>query len=290
MKKQLISMAGPLLPHLPSPVLNRMIRRRPYLASMLPAGFQLRWPYYLGDVAVLIDTSNAIENQMIHGDYEGEVSRVARHYVRPGDFCIDVGANTGPVTLLLAKLVGRGGRVLSFEPGPPYVERLKRNLELNPELKEVVIPVNEGLSDTEGTMMWAADPEHPYNAGLLNVTEGTTVKVGTLDEAVARHGWQRLDFVKIDVEGMELEVLKGARRTLEKFQPVLLFETMEIFRAARGFDIFLEIENLLKALGYGLFYLTPTGNLLEVSSRNLADNTLALPAKHDPRRRRTGAA
>jgi FkbM family methyltransferase len=281
MNMRLKTMAKPLLQYLPAGVLNRVIRRRPYLAESLPVGFQLKWPYYLGDVTVLVDVSNAIENQMIAGEYDWEVSRTIRHYVKPGDFCIDVGANSGPLTLLLAKLTGGGGRVLSFEPGPPYFERLKRNLDLNPGFGEIVTPIQEGLSDREGTLLWAADPEHLYNAGFLNVTEGTKVPVSTLDASVKRHGWNRLDFVKIDVEGMELEVLQGARETLERFRPIVLFETIELFREARGFDIFGEIEGMLNSLDYGLYYLTPSNILIEVQANRLPANTLALPLKRN---------
>jgi FkbM family methyltransferase len=279
MKSHLINLAVPLLPHLPKGVLNRVIRSRPYLASSLPKEFELEWGYYLGDVRVMVDMGNPIETQMIFGSYDPEVSRIARHYVKPGDYCVDVGANTGPLTLLFAKLVGAEGRVLAFEPGPPYLRRLRKNLGLNPQLWSVVTIVNEGLSDEEGTLTWAADPHHPHNAGLLGVTEGTSVKVSTLDSAIKRQGWGRVDFIKIDVEGMELEVLRGARAVLERFRPVVIFETMELFRASRGFDIFGEMEALLKSLHYGLYYLTETGVLLEVTSRNLPANTLALPSR-----------
>jgi FkbM family methyltransferase len=244
----------------------------------LPAGFQVKWPYYLEDVTVFIDPSNGIENQMIWGDYQSDVSRVIRYFVRPGDFCVDIGANTGPVTLLLAKLTGPTGKVLSIEPGPPYYKRLQTNLELNPQLKEVVETLNIGVSDSDGTLLWAVDPEHTWNAGFLNVTEGTSVPVTTLDTCVQQTGWSKLDFVKIDVEGMELEVLKGSQETLKKFRPIVLFETMELFRESRGFDIFLEMENLLRGLNYKLYDLTEARELAEVHSDSLPDNTIALPA------------
>lgn len=279
LKHGIRKLVEPLLPYFPARILTRLIRERPYLAMSLPVGFQLKWPYYLEDVTVFIDPRNDIENQMISGDYQSEVSRAIRYFVKPGDFCVDIGANTGPVTLLLAKQTGPTGKVLSIEPGPPYYRRLLTNLDLNPGLKKIVTTVNMGVSDSDGTLLWAVDPEHPWNAGLLNVTEGTSVKVTTLDACIQQLGWTRLDFVKIDVEGMELEVLKGSLETLRKFRPIVLFETMEIFRQSRGFDIFLEMENLLKSLNYKLYDLTEAHSLVEVHSGTLPDNTLALPAK-----------
>lgn len=278
-KHGLRKLGEPLLPYFPTRILTRLIKQRPYLATSLPNGFQLKWPYYLEDVTVFIDPGNDIENQMIWGDYQSDVSRVIRYFVKPGDYCVDVGANTGPVTLLLAKLTGPSGKVLSIEPGPPYYRRLLTNLDLNPGFKKIVTTLNKGVSDSEGTLLWAADPEHGWNGGLLNVSEGTSVEVTTLDACVEQLGWSKLDFVKIDVEGMELEVLKGSQQTLKKFRPIVLFETMEIFRGARGFDIFLEMENLLKGLNYRLYDLTEARELVEVHSDSLPDNTIALPAK-----------
>jgi FkbM family methyltransferase len=279
LKHALRKLVEPFLPYFPHTILGRMIRRRPYLAESLPAGFQLKWPYYLDDVTVFIDPGNGIENQMISGDYQSDVSRVIRYFVKPGDFCVDVGANTGPVTLLLAKVTGPTGKVLSIEPGPPYYRRLLTNLDLNPRFKEIVKTVNMGISDSDGTLLWAVDPEYPWNAALLNVTKGTSVQVTTLDTCVQQIGWSKLDFMKIDVEGMELEVLKGSQATLERFRPIVLFETMEIFRTSRRFDIFLEIERMLRRLNYKLYDLTETGAIVEVNSGSLPDNTVALPMR-----------
>jgi FkbM family methyltransferase len=279
LKSELRKLVEFFLPYFPNAFRNRLIRKRPYMAMSLPSGFQLKWPYYLEDVTVVIDPGNEIENQMIHGDYQSEVSRVVRRYVKPGDHCIDVGANTGPVTLLLAKVASPTGKVLSFEPGPPYYTRLRKNLDLNPRLNRIVTTVNMGVSNVEGELLWAADRDHPWNAGLLGVTEGISVPVTTLDRWVDQCGWSKLDFIKIDVEGMELEVFKGSQKTLEKFRPIVLFETMELFRESRGFDVFLEIEKLLEGLNYKLYELTDSNQVVEVNSRRLPDNTLALPSR-----------
>src|SRR5581483_3209222 len=144
--------------------------------------------------------------------------------VTRGSNCIDVGANVGPVTLALARQVGPTGRVLAIEPGPPYVARLRRNLQVNPRLKDRVVILQSGISETEGSLLWRPDPVHPFNAGLSHV-HGTAVPgevrvpVTTLDTAIAQQKWDRVDFIKIDVEGMELEVLRGARGTLKALRP-----------------------------------------------------------------------
>jgi FkbM family methyltransferase len=276
----------PFVPLLPSWLLSLVIKGRPALLDRVPPGRSLRWSNYLGDVVVWIDPANAIERKMLCG-YEPSVLRAVERFVAPGSHCIDVGANVGPVTLALARQVGASGRVLAIEPGPPYVARLRRNLQANPRLKDRVVILQAGISDTEGSLVWRPDPLHPFNAGLSQV-HGTAVPgevdvpVTMLDAVVAQQNWEGVDFIKIDVEGMELEVLRGARGTLELLRPVVLFETLEIFRrwhlAINGIaDVFVEIERFLRALNYRLCDLRADGSLQEVTAAALPDNTLAIP-------------
>lgn len=278
----------PLAPLLPSWLLSRVIRGRPGLLDGIPSGRSLRWPNYLDDIVVWIDPANAIERRMLCG-YELSVLGAVDRFVSPGNHCIDVGANVGPVTLALARKVGPSGRVLAIEPGPPYVARLRRNLQANPRLVDRVVILAAGLSETEGSLLWRPDPMHPFNAGLSQVHSTAVpgerlVPVTTVDAVVAQQAWKRVDFIKIDVEGMELEVLRGGRDTLASLRPVVLFETLEIFRpshqAVNGIaDVFAEIEGFLRGLHYRLCDLRPDGSLQDVTSTALPDNTLAIPSE-----------
>jgi FkbM family methyltransferase len=206
-------------------------------------------------------------------------------FVKPGHCCIDVGANVGAVTLHLAKIVGPKGQVIAVEPGPPYFERLRQNLELNPEIGDCVMPVEIGLSDVPGTLHWVEDPDARYNAGLFDVKEaaglGVAVPVETLDGLVERLRLARVDFIKIDVESMELEVLRGARQTLKRFRPVILVETLEWARAYRlqvsGIDVFLEMAALLQSLDYTTSELARDGTIRAASLSSPPPNTLAVP-------------
>lgn len=281
---------GPLVRYLPALVLTTLVRRYPTLVSRLLRGRSISWPYYQGDLVVRIDPTNTIEREMMNG-YDPGVCQVVNRFVMAGSHCIDVGANVGPVTLLMAKQVGPTGRVLAIEPGPPYVERLKWNLAANRSLTGRVAVLTVGLSDAEGTLVWRPDPDHPFNAGLSaihtqSVVNEVTVPVSTLDVAVSDQGWDRVDFVKIDVEGMELEVLRGAQRTLQKYRPVVLFETIEHFRKLRRersgiSDVFAEIGRLFAGLGYRLCDLAPDSSVHSVDIGAWPANTLALPIERN---------
>ncbi|HEY7330124.1 MAG TPA: FkbM family methyltransferase [Gemmataceae bacterium] len=276
----------PFVPLLPGWLLSRIAQARPALLDRVPAGRSLRWSRYLGDVVVWIDPANAIERKMLCG-YEPSVLRAVERFVSRGSHCIDVGANVGAVTLALARHVGESGRVLAIEPGPPYVARLQRNLQANTKLAGRVVILQAGLSDKEASLLWRPDPNHPFNAGLSQVHSTAVpgelcVPVTTLDAVLARQAWKRVDFIKIDVEGMELEVLHGGRKALESLRPVVLFETLEIFRTSHltinGIaDVFAEIETFLRGLNYRLCDLSPDGSLLDVTASALPDNTLAIP-------------
>jgi FkbM family methyltransferase len=255
--------------------------------GLLDAGREIEWPCYLGDVRVGVDPANPIEQFLVTGGYDPNLSQALRAFVQPGDHCIDVGANVGAVTLQLAKLVGAKGRVLAVEPRPPYCERLRRNLRRNPALTGRVSVAAAGMSDTGGELHWRPSPEAPYNAWLLDdkpwraADWGVRAPVETLDALVRRLAWPRLDFVKIDVAGMGLEVLRGGRAVLAKFRPVVALETLECFRADRqqvsGIDLFGETRGVLRALGYSLCALGPDGEAHEVDGPHLPPSSLVVP-------------
>jgi FkbM family methyltransferase len=273
------------LRYLPNSLLIKILKERPQLIHSLPEGFRVQGPFYLDDIWINVQRGNVIEEAMITGTYDPDTSRIIRHFVKPGNICIDVGANVGALTMLMAKLIGKSGHVFAFEPGPPYLKTLQVNLELNAFLESSVTVVNMGLSDRNGTLFWRPDPAHPYNAVVINPSgpnffdenrDDVAVAITTLDEYFFQHDLLRLDFIKIDVESMELEVLRGGRGILSKFRPVVLFESMEWARQGRGFDIFKEIEELFHSLDYGLYDIGQDGGLFEVSSRSLPANTIAI--------------
>lgn len=233
------------------------------------------YPDFLGRYRVHINTQYPSERSMLAERLEQDLSHFIEDYVRPGDVCVDVGANVGAVTLQLAHQVGERGQIHAFEPGHVFFRRLQKNLALNPELEKRTCLYPLGLSETRGELFWEEDPDFPGNAYLFG-EKGVPVSVARLDDVLLPK-LGRLDFLKIDVEGMEFEVLKGAKALLEKFHPKIVLETLMDFEEYRKKTIRKQTLEWLSSLGYR-FYGYQEGDIREVQYPYLPANTLALPS------------
>ncbi len=248
----------------------------PRLSYVLPPGKHLVSNTYLGKYTVDIDTTYPIERGMWGNCYEPELIWAIRYFTSPGDTCLDIGANVGAITVAMADAVGPSGKVYAFEPGPGIFDRLRRNIGLNPGLEKIVDMVNLGVSDRSGILYWNESVVWPGNASLLS-PDGIEVNVVTIDEYFAAVDMSGLKFVKIDVEGMEYEVLKGGAETWGKYAPVIYFECLPHTNRDRGYDIMRKIGDLLAGLGYSLHKIDKNRRITLTSAGDLGLNTLAVP-------------
>lgn len=154
----------------------------------------------------------------------------------PNDAVVfDVGANIGSMSLQYAKIAG-AGHVYAFEPTRYAFDKLTTNLSLNPSLAERITAVQVFISDqnTDHARMQAysswkinasAGGAHPLHGGTLKSgSENDAIPAVTLDGFCIEQDIKRLDYIKIDTDGHELKVLKGAAHTILQFQPVIIFE------------------------------------------------------------------
>jgi FkbM family methyltransferase len=132
---------------------------------------------------------------------------------------VDGGAHIGVLTVLLASLC-REGKVYAFEPGPGSRGHLVDNVEAN-HLDNVVVE-DAALYDADGEIVFAFNDAYP--AGSHVDAQGRSVRSVRLDSWARARGIDRLDLVKLDVEGSELAVLAGAQETLGRFRPVAIVE------------------------------------------------------------------
>ena len=172
----------------------------------------------LEDFRFWFDTSDRdMGARMALGLYEPETIAFFRKVVRPGMVCLDVGAQTGFYTCLLAKLVGPEGRVFAYEPNPSSFELLAKNVVEN-GFSDYVSASNTACSNTRGRIpmtltsgMFVADT-HAADARFIECV--------SLDE----EDLPTPDFIKIDVEGHEPAVLEGMSGILRTGRPIILME------------------------------------------------------------------
>lgn len=206
---------------------DRLIRR------LVLAGHEVR-PVRIGALTLRLDVSHftAAGRHFAGVPYEPGVTDVLLAALAPGSVFVDVGANTGYFSVIAGMLVGAAGRVVAFEPHAHARERLQRQLQRNGVTPQTVVSsvaladrdeenvdfyvscsaVNDGLSSLRPA---AALVER----GMLRTDVKIPVAVRTFDAVAAELAIPRVDVMKIDVEGAELAVLAGMKRTLMDAPP-----------------------------------------------------------------------
>lgn len=161
---------------------------------------------YLGDHKFFIDfeekdpaMSQILQDHCLHGEYEPETTKLIEKEVKEGDVCIDIGASIGYFTLLFAKKVGMNGKVYAFEPTKNQFRYLKENIKAN-NYNIQVIAENMGA--------WSSETEIKLK---VNAGNEQICSVMPLDLILPT----KVDFIKLDVDGAEPEVLKGLEQTIK---------------------------------------------------------------------------
>jgi FkbM family methyltransferase len=177
------------------------------------------------------------------GAFEPNAFVFLNRFLEPGMIALDGGANEGLFTLYAARRIGSRGSVLAVEPSTREFERLTANIQLN--RLDNVKTLNVALGSREGEAVLAvAQPRHagmntidPEDSGQSTPawTESKeAVSVETIDQIVARFRLDRLDLIKLDIEGSEVDALVGARQTISRFRPAILLEAEEARLASQG--------------------------------------------------------
>lgn len=179
--------------------------------------------------------------------------------LKPGDTFFDIGANVGWVTQPATWLVGRHGSVHCFEPSPTTIGYLRRRLVCMGLSNVVVNQLALGTASGGATLYECAEnfggssSLRPGAAPGQHVSAGTPVAIRTLDDYVEQNSVSRIRLIKIDVQGSEIDVLRGAVRLLApQNRPVLYVEIETIADAAFGYTAS-DLLNILTGYGYELF-------------------------------------
>jgi FkbM family methyltransferase len=172
---------------------------------------------------------------------------------------LDVGANIGAMSLSYAKNYPCS-QVYSFEPAHISYTKLCRNITLNPQLQNRITPLNVFISDKNSTnykdrvfSSWSLkntnNERHSVHLGIEISSSG--IPAITLDSFVEDTNLEKVDLIKIDTDGNELEVLKGAENIIRKFRPSIIFEIGGYLLQERGIE-FKEYYELFKKLNYSV--------------------------------------
>jgi FkbM family methyltransferase len=163
------------------------------------------------------------------GEFERAVTRIAASLIKPGDVCLDVGANFGWYTTLFGARIGDRGGVHSFEPVPATFRELERNIELMGSPANVYLN-NMALGDKPGTVVLNLFEGLPTGHASLS-SQGRAdasafdCPMITLDSYLEEKGIEKVDLVKVDIEGAEIMFLNGAGKLFEQaVPPVFLME------------------------------------------------------------------
>lgn len=168
-----------------------------------------------------LDLSQTIDVAFYLRRFEPELVAAIRTYTRPGDVILDIGANTGLHALAFANQVRPNGKVYAFEPTNYAYARLNENMRLNTQLN--VEAVKLALSD-ENVDSQIIDFRSSWRTDGIIETKQNEVSIRKLDDWVADIELEKVNIIKLDVDGFEYLVLRGAIETLKRFSPLIFME------------------------------------------------------------------
>jgi len=219
-----------------------------------------------------------------YGTYEELESKIMEEKIEMGNIVVDVGANIGLHTLNMARIVGNTGQVFAFEPDPSNFEILKKNVKIN-NYKNIILE-QKAVGDKHGrTTLYQSD--HPGKHRIFPQTEQAKsqvqVELTNLDNYFDSDMIDKINFIKIDVEGLEFSVLKGMKNILKNSKKIkILFEFMPENTMEVGFTP-IELLNYLTSNDFKLYCMDDkTKKLLHVSNNeeivklcSTTDNTIS---------------
>ena len=196
----------------------------------------------------------------VSGARDPEIWRFIKKTLKPGSVFVDAGANIGTYSLPVSKLVGARGKVFSFEAHPVTFSYLKRNLANN-QISNTFAH-NLALGDERGSIDMAFDSNNPGETHVAGGENGAIqVDLTTIDDALEHLNAGMIDYLKIDVEGYELAVLRGARGVLLRSQEAIVQTELNQKHASRYGHSISDVCDFLKALGFNPYRPDKNGDI-----------------------------
>jgi FkbM family methyltransferase len=249
---------------------NRLLARATNLGLVRPIWFEFRPGLWMQlDIRELVQ-----ETLLLEGIWEPNTTRYICDSLAPGQVFLDVGANAGYFSLLASRCVGGSGKVLAIEPNPVMANQLRQNVQRS-RLANIAIIESACSDSVEVRDLYIGNPYNTGNSSLsrdnLAWTKSVKVACTTVDLLVEKYGLDCVDLVKIDVEGAELQVLRGMSTTLKRLRPKIITELSPSL--LEGFSItFDTVQEYFRGRGYSV---TP----LEEDCMGRTTNYLCVPVE-----------
>lgn len=216
-------------------------------------------PYALkSGLKLELNVEDYFENMMLWGKYQNALLVLLRRLLCPGAVAIDGGAHIGYLALHMAQIVGPVGKVYAFEPDPRAHARLVIAVKMN-RMAGTVEPLDLALSSTDGTVDFFLSPQLGWSTAvteshLTNLTR-TVVRSVSIDSLVNRGLIpSAVSLVKLDLEGFEVEAIRGMQRLLATSKPFVMFEVNCSMLKARG-ESSEKLTQMFRSLGFQLYVI-----------------------------------
>lgn len=227
---------------------------------------------YDNTMKMKLDIGEWIQQQIFFfGYYDERGMKCLKKYLNKGDVFIDIGANVGCYSLIASKIVTETGKVYAFEPVNSIYNCLKKNVELN-NLKNIVLE-KKAIYNKRGVKdLYISLSDNMGMSSISTPVSNYIEKVNTitLDEFIRNNKVNKVDFIKIDIEGAELYALQGMTNTIIQNKPVIIVELNEWILKETGIDM-KDIIKLMQKLGYSMKAINKDGIIID--KHQLSDNS-----------------
>ena len=232
-----------------------------------------------GELKVWLSLSEHMQRRIFWmGYYSNDIVGLIDCQLKPGMVVVDVGANIGEISMVAARRVGASGKVVSFEPVTAIADQLTEHVKINNLSQITVVRKALGQTTREHMPMYAScgqtvPDEHHGLASLYGEGQGGAidyVAMTTLDQAMADLALDRVDLLKIDIEGGELPCLKGAEQLLRRWQPMIIVEVQDFSAKKAGWSVD-ELFSYLQGFGYEFFAIGKKGRLERLRAEKVTE-------------------
>lgn len=277
-------------------IFKALCRIHPYENGKYQILMKLYYPFLAPKESLFIETSLKFGIKMNlnikeyvqaflynYGAYELPTINFFRKQIKQGMCVIDVGANVGYHSLIMTKLVGQKGSVYSFEPEIKNIELLNTNIKLN-RFKNINI-IKKAVSNQNGSIKLYLSNSDNLGVHSTVFCEDTVsnkfeeIEAVKLDDFVTDNQIKKVDFVKIDVEGAETDVLAGMENILLNHRPIIVMELVEKLQNIKGWTTKSVKEMMKNKYNYKAYKILENGDHeeLDINSIQASDNLAFIP-------------